>query len=201
MYRGPFALVFVFLAALQQIAAHQAAGTFRVATASGADVHLETLEAVNPASKQATEVFPGRFESVFGAAVMRRIETLRGRVDGTDRDALMASKAEAGFDRSIIRWRADAAGTRVALAVRYYREPLFQLDLQMTDDYGRAEPVDPERFEFFAIAVCSRAADAWTCREEPLADVTARHKVPLPQNRAERLAAAEKLVDIVLAGK
>jgi hypothetical protein len=85
------------------------------------------------------------------------------------------------------------------LAVRYYRAVLSELQLEVTDDYGRADPVDPARYEFFAIAVCSRSGEAWTCREESLADVAARHNLPLPQDRAERIATAAKLVDLVLA--
>ena len=180
---------------------NQAAETFRISQSSLADVQQETLQAVNPESKQTTEVFPGKYNSPIGAAVMTRVEALMGRVDEADRNALIASKAKAGFDRSILRWRANPGGRTVVLAVRYYRESLWRLELEMTDDYGRADPVDPARYEFFAIAVCSRAGEAWTCGEEPLADVAGRHNIPVPQNRAERIAAAEKLVEMVLAGK
>jgi len=175
--------------------------TFRVSKSTLPDVNQDTLQAVSSDSKQTTEVFPGKYVSPSGAAVMQRIETLMGRVDETDRNALIASKARAGFDRSIVRWRAQPTGRTVVLAVRYYREALWRLELEMTDDYGRADPVDPARYEFFAIAVCSRTGDIWTCGEEPLADVAGRHNMPLPQSRAERIAAAEKLVEMVLAGK
>ena len=183
------------------LVASQGTATFRISKSPAADAHQETLEAVDPESTQTTEVFPGKYVSAIGAAVMQRIDTLMGRMDEADRNALIASKAKAGFDRSIIRWRADAASRRVVLAVRYYRDALWRLELEMTDDYGRADPVDPARYEFFAIAVCSRTGDLWTCAEDPLADAAARHKLPLPQNRAERIAAAEKLVALVLAGK
>jgi hypothetical protein len=189
------------LATFAVLAANQAVETFRISKSPVADVQQDTLEAVNPESKQPTEVFPGKYVSPSGAAVMQRIETLMGRVDEADRNALMASKARAGFDRSIIRWRANPTGRTVVLAVRYYRDALWRLELEMTDDYGRADPVDPARYEFFAIAVCSLSAEAWTCTEEQLADVAGRHNVPLPQSRAERIAAAEKLVEIVLAEK
>jgi hypothetical protein len=174
---------------------------FRISKSPLADVQQEKLEAVDADSKQPVEVFPGKFVSPLGAAVMQRIDALMGRVDEADRNALMASKAKAGFDRSIIRWRADAANRRVALAVRYYRDALWRLELEMTDDYGRADPVDPSRYEFVAIAVCSRGGDHWTCTEEPVADVAARHQLPQPQNRADRIAAAEQLVEILAANK
>lgn len=183
------------------LVANQAVPTFQVSKSSLADVQQDILQAVNSESKQATEVFPGKYLSPIGAAVMQRIETLMGRVDEADRNALIASKAMAGFDRSMIRWRADPTGRTVAIAVRYYRDALWRLELEMTDDYGRADPVDPARYEFFAIAVCSRTGDLWTCGEEPLADVAGRHNMPLPQSRAERMAAAEKLVEMVVAGK
>ena len=194
MLRSLLAVFVVFVA-------NQAVETFRMSKSSLADVQQETLQAVNPESRQTIEVFPGQYVSPFGAAVIQRIEALMGRVDEADRNALMASKARAGFDRSIIRWRAHPTGRTVVLAVRYYRDSLWRLELEMTDDYGRADPVDPARYEFFAIAVCSPTGDVWTCGEEPLADVASRHKMALPQNRAERIAAAEKLVEIVLAGK
>lgn len=201
MHRFRVTLLIVLMA-MQPIAAGQAVEMFRVSKSPLPDVHQETLEAVNPESKQTTEVFPGALKSSLGAAVVTRIETLMGRVDEADRNALMASKAGAGFDRSIISWRAHPNGRTVALAVRYYRDALWKLELEMTDDYGRADPVNPARYEFLAIAVCSRGSgEVWVCGEEPLADVAGRHNVPLPQDRAERMSAAEKLVGMVLAEK
>lgn len=191
----------IALAQLHAIAANQAVDAFRVSTSALADARLDSLQTINPESKQPIEVFPGTFASPYGAEVIQRIEDLAGRLDQTDRDALIASKAAAGFDRSIMSWRAHPAGRRVALAVRYSRERLLPLKLQVTDDYGRADPVNPARFELFAIAVCSRtAAEIWTCGEEPLTEVASRYNVNLPPNRAEWTAAAEKLVEIV-AGK
>jgi hypothetical protein len=192
----------LLLVLLDPISASQALETFRVSKAALADVQQETLQVVDTASNQVTEVFPGPLVSPLGEAVMTRIETLRGRVDEADRAALIAGKASAGFDRSITHWATDRAGRRVALAVRYYRDLLWRLELEMTDDYGRADPVDPARYEFIAIAVCSRSdARVWTCREEQLADVASRYQVNPPQDRAERLAVAEKLVEMVAAGK
>jgi hypothetical protein len=136
--------------------------------------------------------------SPIGAAVMARVEMIMGRVDDADRNALVAGKVRAGFDRSIVRWRADPAGQTVVLALRYYRQPLFDLELEVTDDYGRADPVDPFRYEFLAIAVCSRAADVWTCGEQAIAEAAAELTLTVPQNRAERVAFAEKLVELVL---
>lgn len=186
----------------QPVAAGQAAETFRVSKAPLADVSQDTLQAVTAASGQSTEVFPGSYLSPFGQALMARIETLRGRVDEAGRKALTASKADAGFDRSIVSWHAHPAGQRVALAVRYFREPLWRIELEVTDDYGRAEPVDPVRYDTFAIAVCSRSgAGIWTCTEERLSEVASRHQVSVPQDPAERIAVAEKLVERVLAGK
>ena len=204
MTRSRAAVVVGLLVALEQphpIAANQAADAFKVSTSARADAQLDSLQAINPESKQPIEVFPGTYASPFGAEVIQRIEELTGRLDQTDRDALIASKAAAGFDRSIMSWRAHPAGRRVALAVRYSRERLLSLKLQVTDDYGRADPVNPARYELFTIAVCSRtAAEAWTCGEEPLTEVASRHNVSLPWNRAEWKAAAEKVVEIV-AGK
>jgi hypothetical protein len=197
-----FLIAAALVAPLHSYVTEQAAEAFRVSKAPVADVQQETLEAVDPASRQTTEVFPGTYQSPYGAAVMTRIDNLRGRVDEADRNALIASKAGAGFDRAITSWRAHPTGRAVVMAVRYYRAVLSQLELEVTDDYGRADPVDPSRYEFFAIAVCSRtAADAWTCREEQLTDAAARHKMPLPQDRSERIAAAEKLVALVLAAQ
>src|SRR5688500_11141833 len=175
MFQSLLAVVVVLLA-------NQAVDTFRVSKSSLADVQQDTLQAVNAESKQITEVFPGKYVSPSGAAVMQRIETLMGRVDDADRNALMASKARAGFDRSILRWRAHPTNRTVVMAVRYYRDALWRLELEMTDDYGRADPVDPARYEFFAIAVCSRAADLWTCGEEQLGEVAKRYNVTLPQD-------------------
>jgi hypothetical protein len=186
---------------LHPIAANQAVDVFRVSTSALADAQLDSLQTINPESKQPTEVFPGTYASPFGAEVIQRIEELSSRLDQTDRDALIASKAAAGFDRSIMSWRAHPAGRRVALAVRYSRERLLPLKLQVTDDYGRADPVNPARYELFTIAVCSRtAAEAWACGEELLTEAASRYNVTLPPNRAEWKAAAEKVVEIV-AGK
>jgi hypothetical protein len=201
MRRLRVAILVAWMATLHPIAATQPADAFRVSKSSAADVQQETLQFVNPETKQTTEVFPGSYASSSGAAVVSRIEALMGRLDETDRNALIASKATAGFDRAITSWRAQPGGRRVALAVRYYREALFRLELEMTDDYGRADPVDPARYEFFTIAVCSRMTDAWTCGEEQLAEVAGRYKMPLPQTRAERIAAGEKLVEMVLSSK
>jgi hypothetical protein len=178
--------------------AGQPADTFRISKAVVADASQDTLQAVNPATNQTTEVFPGTYQSPLGAAVMTRVEALSGRMDEADRHALIKSRAAAGFDRSITSWRAHPSGRTVAMAVRYYRAVLSQLELEVTDDYGRADPVDPTRYEFFAIAVCTRGADAWTCREEQLAEAAGRYNMPLPQNQAERIAAAAKLVELVL---
>ena len=182
-------------------AVNQEVNAFRVVTSSVADAQLDSLQTINPESKQPTEVFPGTYASPFGAELIQRIEDLGGRLDETDREALIASKAAAAFDRSIMSWRAHPAGRRVALAVRYSRERLLSLKLQVTDDYGRADPVNPSRYELFTIAVCSRtAAEIWTCDEEPLNEAAGRHNVNLPLNRAEWKAVADKLVEIV-AGK
>ena len=184
------------------MAAGQAVDAFRVSKATLADVNQETLQSVNAESKQATEVFPGKYVSPFGEGVMKRVGALLERVDGSDREKLVAMKLGAGFDRSITSWRANAAGQAVVMAVHYYRDLLMHLDMSLSDDYGRAEFVDPARYEFFSIAVCSRAAaGAWTCSEEQLADVAARHKMTMPQERAERIALAGKIVELVLAGK
>lgn len=192
--------VLAFVVAAGSLAAKQT-DSFKVITSTRADVHQETLLAVDPQSKQTTEAFPGTLTSAIGATVMSRVEAIMGRVDDADRDALVASRALAGFDRSIVSWRADAAGSTVALAVRYYRQPLFDLALEITDDYGRADPVDPYRYEFLAVAVCRRDANTWKCDEQPIADAAAPLKLTLPQDRAERMALAEKLVELLLAKK
>ena len=196
--------VFVALIAVQPhpMAANQAVERFRVSKALVADVDQETLHAFNPESRQTTEVFPGTYRSPYGEALMKRIESLQGRVDEADREELVATKAAAGVDRSITAWRADPTGRKVAIAVRYFRDRLFQLELAVTDDYGRSDPVDPARYQSFTIAVCARTgADVWTCDEEQLAAIASRNNVPLPQDRTERLAALEKLLELVLAGK
>lgn len=176
---------------------NQASDTFRVSRAPMANVQQDVLQAVTPDSKSPTEVFPGTYQSAIGATVMARVDALMSRMDDADRNALLARQAKAGFDRSIVSWRANATGRVVALAVRYYRQPLFDLELEVTDDYGRADPVDPFRYEFLAIAVCSRNGNTWTCEEEPIADAARRLKVTLPEAREERMAAAGRLLSLV----
>ena len=71
--------------------------------------------------------------------------------------------------------------------------------MELSDDYGRPEPLDAADYEFFAIAVCSRTGgDVWTCQEEDLAVVAKRHNVSVPKDRAGRVAVAEKILELVL---
>lgn len=203
MHRSQVTVFVVCIATLQPlhlIAANQAVDGFRVSTSPFADVHQQTLEAFNPASTRTTEVFPGTYVSPYGALLMTRIEDLFARVGEADRAALLADQVGAGFDRSIISWRAHPAGRTVALAVRYYRDRLSShLEMELSDDYGRPEPLDPAEYEFFTIGVCSRSGAAtWTCHEEPLAAVAKKHNVALPNDRAGRDAAAKELVELVL---
>ena len=167
--------------------------------AAAADVQQHTLLTLNPTSKRITEVFPGPYVSPYGALVIKRIEDLFARVGESDRAALLADKVGAGFDRSIISWDAQPAG-RTVLAIHYYRDRLSShLGMELSDDYGRPEPLDPAEYEFFTIGICSRTGvDSWTCREEELAAVAKKHNVALPNDRAGRDAAAGKLVDLVL---
>jgi len=133
---------------------------------------------------------------------MKRIEEMLARVDEADRDALVAGKIGAGFDRAITSWRAHPTGRAVALAVHYYRDRLLTLRVDLADDYGRPEPLVPAEYEFFTVAVCSRTgAPGWTCREEQLAAVAKKHKLALPNNRAERAAVVEKLLELSLEDK
>ncbi len=198
------AALFVALVAVQTLhpmAAEQAAEAFRVSTSSLEDVRQDSLQAITE-SKQVIEVFPGKYVSPSGAEIVERIGALMSRLDDTGREALIASKAAAGFDRSIMSWRAHPSGRTVALMVRYFRERLLQLELEVTDDYGRVEPVNPARYELFTIAVCARrGADTWTCGEDSLVEVASKHKVTLPLERAARMSAAETLLETVLAGK
>jgi peptidoglycan/xylan/chitin deacetylase (PgdA/CDA1 family) len=203
MNRSGVALVVVLMAILplRPVTASQAAAAFRISTSNLEDVRQDSLQAID-ASKQATEVFPGGYVSPYGAEIIERIGMLMGRLDETDRDALIASKAAAGFDRSIVTWRAHPSARTVALVVRYFRERLLQLELEVTDDYGRIEPVNPARYELFTVAVCSRAgAETWKCGEESLVDVASKHNVTLPLDRAARMAAAENLLELLLSGK
>ncbi len=164
-----------------------------------ADTHQQTLHAFDPASKRSTEVFPGSYASRYGPLVMTRIADLLARVGEADREALVAKKIGAGFDRSITSWRAHPTGPTLALSVHYYRDQLLNSAVEMSDDYGRSEPIDAAEFEFFAIGVCSRTgADAWTCNEEALTAIAKKHDVVLPTHRAGRAAAAETLLDVVL---
>ncbi len=164
------------------------------------DVDQETLQEINPESKRTTEVFPGTFVSPYGALLMRRIEDVFARVGEADRAALLADNVGAGFDRAITSWRADPAGRTVALAVRYHRDRLSsRRDLQLSDDYGRPDPLDPAEYEVVSLAVCSRTgAVTWTCHEEELTAIAKTHNVTLPAGRAGRDAAAEKLLELVL---
>lgn len=203
MHRSRVAVFVVLIATLQPlhlIAANQAVDAFRVSTSQSADIHQQTLEAVNPTSKRITEVFPGTYASPYGALLMKRIEDVFARVGEADRAALLADKVGAGFDRSITSWRAHPAGRTVAVAVRYSRDRLLShLGLQLSDDYGRPDPLDPAEYEFFTVGVCSRTgAETWTCHEEELAAVAKKHNLALPNHRAGRDAAAEKLLELVL---
>ncbi len=199
-------VVAAFLASLQPlqlVAVNQAADAFSVSKSQLADVDQQTLLAVNPVSKRTTEVFPGTYTSRFGGLVMTRIEDLFARVGEADRAALLADKVGAGFDRAITSWRADPAGRTVAVAVRYSRDRLLShLGMQLSDDYGRPDPIDLTEYEFLTIAVCSRTgADTWTCQEDELSVVAKKHNVALPNQRAGRDAAAEKLLELVLSDK
>ena len=182
------------------VVVNQAVDPFRVSKSSPADVQQDTLQTGNPESRQAIEVFPGTYKSPYGSLIMKRIEDLFARVGEADRAALLANNVGAGFDRSITSWRAHSNGRTVALAVRYYRDRLLShLGMQLSDDYGRPEPLDPAEYEFFTIAVCARAdAGSWTCREEDLAAVAKKHNMALPNDRAGRDAAAEKLAELVV---
>ena len=180
---------------------NQAGETFRVSSSSVADVQQDTLQTVKPESKQTMEVFPGTYKSPYGALIMTRIEELFARVGEADRATLLANNVGAGFDRSIPAWRAHPAGRTVALAVRYYRDRLSShLGMELSDDYGRPEPLDPAEYEFSTIAVCSRTTpDTWTCREEELAAVAKKHNQALPNNRADQGAVVDKLLERELA--
>ncbi|HEX6215148.1 MAG TPA: hypothetical protein VFZ38_10035, partial [Vicinamibacterales bacterium] len=88
------------------------------------------------------------------------------------------------------------------MAVHYYRDRLLQLKMEFSDDYGRPEPLDPAEYQFFTIAVCSRAgAGSWTCSEEQLAALAKKHNLTLPTNRADRDAVVEKLLGLALTEK
>lgn len=199
MHRSRLAVLVVFIATLHPIGAEQAVEAFRVSKSNVADIHQESLQEINPESTRATEVFPGTYASPYGAMVMKRIEEMLARVDEADRNALVAGNIGAGFDRAITGWRAHPTGRTVALAVHYYRDRLLQLEMNLSDDYGRPEPLDPAEYEFFTIAVCSRiAVDSWSCREEQLAAVAKKHNLTLPGVRSGWSAAAERLLELVL---
>src|SRR5687768_5742370 len=117
MFRSLLAVVVV-------LSINQTTEPFRVSKSSLADVRHDTLQAVDAGSKQTIEVFPGTYQSPYGALLMKRIEDLFARVGEADRAALLANKVGAGFDRSITGWRADPSGRSVALAVHYHRERL-----------------------------------------------------------------------------
>ena len=169
--------------------------TFTVSKAAAADVELQTLLA------QTTEVFPGTYVSPHGEAIVKRISSLLGRVDEVDRATLVDAKVGVGFDRLITAWRANASGDAVALAVRYHRDRLLQMNMQFANDYGGAEPLDPADFETLTVARCARSDGRWTCREELLAAVAKAQNVALPAKAAERDPIVEKLLERVLAGK
>lgn len=199
------ALIMATLEVAHPLSANQdgAVRQYSVTAVKAADVHQQVLQVFDPAAKRTTEVFPGTYTSRYGALLMTRIEDLFARVGEADRAALLAANVGAGFDRAITSWRADAAGRRVAVAVRYSRDRLAaHLGMQLSDDYGRPDPIDLAEYEFFTIGVCSRTdADTWTCQEEELPAVAKKHSVALPNNRAGRDAAGEKLLELVLSEK
>src|SRR5688572_11172903 len=119
MHRSRLAALVVFIVTilpLHQIVANQAVEAFRVSKSNVADVNQETLQEINPKSKQTIEVFPGTYSSPYGAMVMKRIEEMLARVDEADRDALVAGKIGAGFDRAITSWRAHPTGRKIGRA-------------------------------------------------------------------------------------
>jgi hypothetical protein len=196
----------VFMAALDDAhstSANQAADAFRVSKSNVADTQQDTLQEVAAESKRTTEVFPGTFTSRYGALLMTRIEDLFARVGEADRAALLANQVGAGFDRAITSWRADPARRTVAVAVRYSRDRLSShLGMQLSDDYGRPDPIDLADYEVFTIAVCSRTdAQTWSCQEDELTAVAKKHNLALPNDRSGRNAAAEKLLELVLSDK
>ena len=200
MPRSRLTVLAVFIATLHPIAADQVVEAFRISKSNVADIQQESLQEINPDSRQATEVFPGPYVSPYGAMVMKRIEDMLARVDEADRNVLVAGNIGAGFDRAITGWRAHPTGRTVAMAVRYYRDRLLQLKMNLSDDYGRPEPLDPREYEFFTVAVCSRAgAGGWTCHEEELTGLAKKHQLALPNNRADRDAVVAKLLELVLA--
>lgn len=200
MHRAQVATV-VLVATLQPIAA-QSVDAFRVSRSPIVDARQETLQAIDPETKRTTEVFPGSHQSPYGAMVMRRIEEMLARVDEADRNALVAGNIGAGVDRAITSWRAHPTGLTVALAVHYYRDRLLNLTVNLADDYGRPEPIEPADYQFFTVAVCSRAgAERWTCREELLAAVAKKHNLALPATRGDQAAVVEQLLERVLAEK
>ena len=206
MHRSLLTAVAALVAAFegaQPISANQAADTFRVSTSQLVDVHQEALQEVSPVSRRTLEVFPGTYVSPYGALLMKRIEDMFARLGEADRATLLAEKIGAGFDRSITSWDADPTGGTVVLAVHYYRDRLSShLGMELSDDYGRPEPLDPAEYEFFTIAVCSRTGvESWTNREEDLAAVARKHNVALPNDRGGRDAAVEKLLERVLSDK
>ncbi|HJU43532.1 MAG TPA: hypothetical protein VJ691_11980 [Vicinamibacterales bacterium] len=174
---------------------------FTVSQSPVADVRQETLQEINPESKQPVEVFPGTYKSPYGAMVMKRIEEMLARVDEADRKALVDSNIGAGFDRAITSWRAHPAGRTVALAVSYYRDHVLKLKVALSDDYGRPEPIVTADYQFATIAVCSRAAAGWTCREDELTALAKKHNLSLPTTGAARDATVAKILELMLAEK
>ena len=131
---------------------------------------------------------------------MKRIEEMLARVDEADRNALVGGNIGAGFDRTITRWRAHPSGQTVALAVHYFRDRLLDSKVALSDDYGRPEPIDAGEYQFFTVAVCSRAGgDSWTCREELLAAAVKKHNLTLPANQAEQAAVVDRLLERLLS--
>ena len=199
------ALVMATLVVARPLSANQDAAVrqYSVTAVKAADVHQQVLQVFESAAKRTTEVFPGTYASRYGALVMTRIEDLFARVGEADRAALLAANVGAGFDRAITSWRAHPDGRSVALAVRYSRDRLAShLGMQLSDDYGRPDPIDLAEYEFFTIGVCSRTnAGTWTCQEDELIAVAKKHNLALPNQRAGRDAAAEKLLELVLSEK
>lgn len=205
MHRSRIAALVVTMATLQPLhplAANQAGEAFRVSKSQLADVAQETLQDITRGSAQPTEVFPGTYVSPYGALMMKRIEDLFARVGEADRATLLKENVGAGFDRSITSWRAHPNQRTVALAVQYHRPRLSQLEMELSDDYGRPEPLDPAEYEFFAVALCSRSGpETWTCQEEDLAAVARRHNLTVPKDRATGTAIVEKILESALANQ
>ena len=162
-----------------------------------APVHQAALDHFSPSTKQTTEVFPGSFESKYGALVMKGVDATIARIAaargvGADRREFEI----VDFDRSLGGVHIASDQREIAFTVDYFSDRMSYQDPnreRVGDRVVRKDPSWPV-YSFSAIARCQRGATSWTCREEDLVEVAQRYQLALPAAQADIDRLIERLL-------